>query len=272
MNMRKKLLCVVLTVAMVISATGCDGNNKTDILPNKVKEQVEKEEKNQKFKEVDGKMEVYLPVHYTCSRTESGNKDMVVHDEGSFTYDSDGLLVEDTFHDESNTTVREWYSYDNSSSYQYNTEYQMMKAHKNEQEDKVEYSYDYEDGKLICYGIDDTTINHEYYDYFNKETGLVEEYEWNEGETKYSYEFDENGMIAKCSSHTSFNDNEYDDFTRYKYDEKGNVIEKIPSDLNENIEKYVKKYLYAVPISDHTKMRILWSAIGIFLKERKASV
>ena len=100
--MRKKLLCFVLAAAMVMNVTSCNMKKKAEVLKDKVKEQVkeqvEKVEKNQKFKEVDGKIEVYLPVHYIHQRSDDYAD--IARNEGTMDYDENGLLLEEDLHKE----------------------------------------------------------------------------------------------------------------------------------------------------------------------------
>ena len=243
--MKKKMVAGMLLFVMLFNLTACHSNKDINTSEKENTKSVENKKKTgKKFKEVDGKIEVYLPTRFTFSATEGeeGNE-IVVHDETELTYDSNGLLIKEKIHDEENKT--EYYQDDCVNSYRYNTDYQMVKAFIDEGDEK-EYSYEYKKGKITGYSVKNVDSNEvEQHYILDKETGLLNEIKNDNGsKLSFTYQYDQDANVTKCNEEYYSEDSSYTGESNYlyEYNEDGNVVKETYIEYNGQTE--VKKLTY----------------------------
>lgn len=244
--MKRKFIAGVLLSTMLFSLTAC-GSRKNE---KEIKENTQSGKsvettggKNEeKFQAVDGKVEVYLPVHYTFSQTqESYGKEIIVQDEGNMEYDQNGLLMKEEIHEESN--IDGFTESDYTNTYRYNTKYQLV--HVNDESEyasyydggTVEYSYDYEDGNLSSIERVGRTGEETVYS-FDQESGVLIQsvaYDTSLSGTvtrTYTYQYDKDANITRYDTNydSTKNGSEYEGYYFYEYDEKGNVVKRVHVD------------------------------------------
>ena len=253
---------------MVLGATACSSNsyvpyedNKKNVESGTATEKKEKEtEKEEKFKEVDGKVEVYLPVHYTYSAEQQyQDEEKIGPNEGSLEYDENGLLLTEKFHGEEDIDGFNEWDYENS--YNYNSEYQLTGGTDQEEdarsvnggEDQYYYNYD-EDGRLLSVECVDEEFDICYE--MESETGTLTRYNSNRCNSNdegywdyevywdYTYEYDTDGNITRYDeeyNRVSDGYYEYSGCYTYEYNEDGNVIKKVHTDyLGNEKEEFVE--------------------------------
>lgn len=242
--MRRKFLLGIMLTAMIFSLTACGSDEKV----NRLKEVSERgiDEKKDKFKEVDGKVEVYLPVHYIHSELqESYDNELIVQNEGNMKYDNNGLLLKAERHEEDNSDGFSEYNYTNSC--RYNTKYQLAQV-KDESGEGTEkeieqFSYHYQDG--ILSSIEESQDGYTSYYAFDKESGLLlkeEHYGSDYSGTvtrTYTYTYDKDANIKRYDKNynSTVQGSSYEGSYVYEYNEIGNVIKQIHTDYSGTVRE-----------------------------------
>lgn len=231
-------LCVVLGAAIVgggvFAATKLGGKTSTKKSDNKtVATQKGKTGKKeyQRFREVDGKIEVYLPVETHISSGDGREKSIKA------TYNSKGLLeiVEGKFYEESTSE-----SYTNVTQFQYTDAYKIEEVIYSSSSgiySTTNYEYDAYDN-LLAEVKDETTPggNKFYRKEFDATTGKVIYNENGWGYSDYFYEFDEEGYVTKVAN----SDGSHITYIRYDENHRVNHIQNVyrVKDMEERKIKY----------------------------------
>lgn len=231
-------LCIVLSVAIVgggvFVATKVGGKTSMKKSDNKVvatqKRKTGKKE-YQKFREVDGKIEVYLPVETHISSGDGREKSIKA------TYNSKGLLeiVEEEFYEES-TSERQT----SVTQFQYTDAYKIQEVNYSSSSGRystTNYEYDAYDN-LLAEVEDETTSGGNQFirKEFDATTGKVIYSESGWGDSDYSYEFDEKGYVTKVDK----SDGVCITYIRYDENHRVNHIQNVyrVKDMEESKFKY----------------------------------
>ncbi len=230
----RSTVAMITCVAMLMGITGCSSepeNNKGEERTSLQKENeeledstVEEPKETVEFKEVDGKIQVYLPVQYTSTWDYEDSKGTHTVE---YLYDDRGLLetIRDVEREEASDgdyfTSEENY-------YKYNDDYQLIEMIEDNKSTTYEY---YQNGDLY-------RVVQDGYAYTFENNIMIDGYSryWN-------YSTNEDGYITDIScNHYNGGDTTFQSENKYYYDDQNRLEKMVCTDYNYNEKTYEVLY------------------------------